>query len=84
MFDSRHLAYAIRLTTGSLYHSTYPPGCLPYVCWLYDHKNCYFVSFPTLNYLNCLPKQWICFMSEKEIGGAVNTGLQNVGGWGHF
>lgn len=84
--DLMHTAYpAISPTTGSLYHSPSPPGCLPHVCWLYDNKNRDFVSFPTLDYLNCNTRQWICFMAEGEtLGGgeAVNAGIQNAGGGG--
>uniref|UniRef100_A0A8C4GPK8 Claudin-4 n=1 Tax=Dicentrarchus labrax TaxID=13489 RepID=A0A8C4GPK8_DICLA len=46
--------------------------------------NCVEEDFPTLNYLNCSPKQWTCFMSQGETGRAVNIGLQNATGVGAF
>lgn len=86
--DLMHSAYpAISPTTGSLYHSPSPPGCLPHVCWLYDNKNRDFVSFPTLDYLNCNPRQWICFMAERETwggGGCQRRDTECRRGWGRF
>lgn len=37
------------------------------------------------HYLNGLPRQWSCFISEEDRGGGVViTQLQNVWGGGHF
>lgn len=64
-----------------VYHSSHPPGCLPHVCWLYDNKNCCFVSFPTLYPLNCPPKQWTCFKTGEggRVGGLSTLGYKILG-----
>jgi len=58
----------------SLSHSTHLAAS--HVCWLYDNKNRYFVSFPHTQ-LSELPSQTMGLFHVRG-GGTVNTG------WGIF